>query len=298
MFENIGQAGMDYAFFYPDYIKDVPFIKNTRIYSFLLNRNDITDKNGNPYRWRGRYNEDTDLSLRILKDGWVTLDFRTQTWQKANTQTVKGGNMEEIYSREGTYAKSMMLVHEHPDCAVLVNKYGRIHHYVDYHVFKQDLILKDEYKDKFKELPLINDYETCLIDIGETESPQYVSLDQIWEQAGDRIRGPQQYILFDADGLTEEEIEQHLNSVIRDDRSPLVFTGIYKSNEVSTVMKLCRKKYIPCINYLYNYNPQTLIEEVNGNIYELGPVSIITKEGTRLYKHLSLFDSEKTVIVK
>lgn len=297
MFENVGQAGMDYSFFYPDYIKDVPFIQNTRIYSFLLNRNDITDKNGNPYRWRGRYNEDTDLSLRILKDGWVTLDFRTQTWQKANTQTCRGGNMEEIYSREGTYAKSMMLVHEHPDCAVLVKKYDRWHHYVDYKVFKQELKLKEEWKDKFYDLPKINDYGTCLIDVGEVESPQEVNIDQIWKQAGDRIKGPQQYILVDADGKTEEELEKTLDEVIRPDRSPLVFTGLYKSNAVPLIMKICRKRYIPCVNFLYNYNPKTMNEEINGNIYEFGPVSVITNKDTRLYKHLSLFDIEKKIIL-
>lgn len=298
MFENVGQAGMDYAFFYPDYIKDVPYIKNTRVYSFVLNRNDITDKQGNPYRWRLRYNEDTDLSLRILKDGWVTLDFRTQTWQKANTQTCRGGNMAEIYAREGTYAKSMILVHEHPDVARLVKKYDRWHHYVDYGVFKQDLKLKEEYKDGFKNLPLMNDYGTCLIDVGDCESPQKIGIDQIWKQAGDRIRGPQQYLLVDVDDrISDEELEKILLESFRPDRSPLVFTDIYKSNSINRVAKICRKHFVPCINFLYYYDSKTSELLFNDMIYLINDVTIITNKDTKLYKHKSLFNIEKEVIV-
>ena len=64
-FENIALAGPNYRFFGLGTRTDTanPFQTNTRIYSFILIKNDIK------YRWRGRYNEDTDLSLRVLKDG-------------------------------------------------------------------------------------------------------------------------------------------------------------------------------------------------------------------------------------
>lgn len=68
-YENIGQFGLNYKMFVTMDAYHAPFTMNTRIYSCILNRNDITDKNGKPYRWRARFNEDTDLSLRILKDG-------------------------------------------------------------------------------------------------------------------------------------------------------------------------------------------------------------------------------------
>jgi len=44
-----------------------------------LIRNDV------PYRWRGRYNEDTDLSLRMLKDRWCTIQFNAFLQGKAAT---------------------------------------------------------------------------------------------------------------------------------------------------------------------------------------------------------------------
>ena len=285
MFKNLGQAGVDYCFFYPDNTKDVPYIRNTRIYSFLLNNNTITDKEGKPYRWRGRYNEDTDLSLRILKDGWCTTDFRIMLFQKARTQTCAGGNTALIYSKEGTLNKSVILQRMHPDCARVVMKYGREHHYVDYHVFQQQLELNDEWKDKFKDLPLIDDYGTCLIAIDDEEGIQEMTREYVHKKYADRIKGPQQYIYIDAEKATDEELNKALDSVLRDDRSPLVLTDYYTSNAVNNIAKLCRERKIPCLNYLYCYD-ETLNTCFNENLFDYSDVSVITHEGTKLFKQI------------
>ena len=79
-YDNIAIAGLNYSKFCKESDKTPAFVMNTRIYSFLLIRNDI------PYRWRGRYNEDTDLSLRVLKDGWCTIQFNSFLAGKATTQ--------------------------------------------------------------------------------------------------------------------------------------------------------------------------------------------------------------------
>ena len=117
-----------------------PYTMNTRIYSFILNRNDLD------YRWRGTWNEDTDLSLRILKDGWCTVQFNQMLAAKMTTQKVKGGNTAEFYKDNGTFLKSKMLENMHPDVAKVVWKFSRWHHEVDYSGFKQELKIKDEYK--------------------------------------------------------------------------------------------------------------------------------------------------------
>lgn len=129
-FGNLAQAGFNYDFFAKTRTKLPPYVLNTRIYSCLLIRNDI------PYRWRGRYNEDTDLSLRILKDGWATVQFNAFIQQKSTTQTTKGGNTDEFYSSEGTLPKSKMLEDMHPDVAKVVYKFNRWHHQVNYAPFK------------------------------------------------------------------------------------------------------------------------------------------------------------------
>lgn len=153
-YKNIAQAGLGYAFFCPDNEARPPFKLNTRIYSCLFIRNDI------PYRWRGRYNEDTDLSLRVLKDGWVTVQFNAFLQGKRATQTMKGGNTKNFYKKEGTYLKSKMLEDMHPDVAKVTWRFNRWHHYVDYKPFKNNkLILKDNLNIPDK----INNYNMKLI---------------------------------------------------------------------------------------------------------------------------------------
>jgi len=135
-YENIAQAGLNYAIFAPSCDDRPPLRLNVRIYSCLLIRNDI------PYRWRGRYNEDTDLSLRALKDGWCTVQFNAFLVEKRATQTVEGGNTAEFYKDEGTLNKSQMLVDMHPDVTTLTKKWNRWHHHVDYTPYKKNILIK------------------------------------------------------------------------------------------------------------------------------------------------------------
>lgn len=128
-YENVAMAGPHYQYFVAQRTKYPPFTPNTRIYSCNLIRNHL------PYRWRGRYNEDTDLSLRMLKDGWCTIQFYAFLSGKITTQVMTGGNTDEFYAKEGTLEKSRMLVRMHPDVTRLVWKYNRWHHHVDYRPF-------------------------------------------------------------------------------------------------------------------------------------------------------------------
>jgi hypothetical protein len=130
-YRNVGMAGPHYATFIWHKNTWPPYVKNCRIYSCNLIRNDT------PFRWRGRYNEDTDLSLRMLKSGWATIQYNIFLQKKLATQTLGGGNTEEFYAHEGTLPKSKMLVAMHPDVARLMVRYGRWHHYVDYTSFKE-----------------------------------------------------------------------------------------------------------------------------------------------------------------
>ena len=134
-YKNVSMAGPNYFMFVSRKQKIPPFVRNTRIYSCNLIRNDT------PFRWRGRYNEDTDLSLRMLKAGWATIQFNAFLQYKMPTQTLAGGNTEAFYIREGTYNKSKMIVAMHPDVARLVQRFGRWHHYVDYHPFKENPLI-------------------------------------------------------------------------------------------------------------------------------------------------------------
>lgn len=152
-YDNVAVSGPNYGSFCKKTDSVPSFLLNTRIYSCLLIKNDI------PFRWRGTYNEDTDLSLRVLKAGYCTVQFNAFLQGKVTTQRMRGGNTKEFYSDEGTLNKSQMLVDMHEDCAKLVWKFGRWHHHVDYRSFEQNLKFKDSYVPKIG----INEYGMKLI---------------------------------------------------------------------------------------------------------------------------------------
>lgn len=168
-YENVLMSGLQYRFFCASNQKYPPYVLNTRIYSCNLIRNDC------PFRWRGKYNEDTILSLDILKAGYCTVQFNHFLQDKMVTQAVKGGNTAEFYHKEnadkiangwnpdGTINKSQMLVDIHPDVSRMVWRYGRWHHHVDYSPFKKNkLILKPDID--LKAFPKVNNYGLKFID--------------------------------------------------------------------------------------------------------------------------------------
>ena len=138
-YENVALAGFQYDYFAKAKTILPAFYLNTRIYSCILIKNDL------PYRWRGRYNEDTDLSLRALKDGWATVLFYAFIQQKAQTMTMKGGNTDTIYNQGDDrleFAES--LVKQHPDIARVTWKFNRWHHQVNYKPFKKNKLIRKQ----------------------------------------------------------------------------------------------------------------------------------------------------------
>jgi hypothetical protein len=137
-YHNVAIAGFNYDFFAKAKEPLPAFVMNTRIYSCLLIDNSLS------MRWRGRYNEDTDLSLRVLKTGQCTVQFNAFLQEKATTQTMKGGNTDEFYAKEGTLPKSEMIAKLHPDVAEVVWRFNRWHHHVDYTPFKRNALIRRE----------------------------------------------------------------------------------------------------------------------------------------------------------
>jgi hypothetical protein len=169
-YSNVAMAGPNYFMFASRKTQMPPFVVNTRIYSCNLIRNDV------PFRWRGRYNEDTILSLDMLKAGWCTIQFNAFLQEKMETQKLPGGNTDEFYLAEGkkrdgakysdtgTVAKSQMLCAVHPDVSKMAWKFQRWHHHVDYSRFKtQKLIRRTDV-----EIPKgVNNYGMSLVQVKE-----------------------------------------------------------------------------------------------------------------------------------
>jgi hypothetical protein len=140
-YANVALAGMQYEKFAPIKVKTKsPFVLNTRIYSCIL------IGNATEHRWRGRYNEDTDLSLRVLKDGKCTVLFYAFLVEKMATMRLKGGNTDELYKQDAEFdgrlemARSLQL--QHPDVVTVARRWHRWQHVVDYGRFKGNKLIR------------------------------------------------------------------------------------------------------------------------------------------------------------
>jgi len=138
-YKDIAFSGPNYFMFASRKSKDIkPYIINTRVYSCTLINNSI------PIRWRGKYNEDTDICLRALKMDYRTILFSAFLQGKATTMTVKGGNTDEVYvdgDNRMKFAKSLQ--EQHPDLVEIVWKFNRWHHSVNYRPFKRNKLIRE-----------------------------------------------------------------------------------------------------------------------------------------------------------
>lgn len=136
-YENIAMAGPHSKSFAQDTNKSMSAILlNSRVYSCILIDTSL------PFRWRGKYNEDTDLSLRCLKAGYCTVLFRSLLMKKLdtvgarNSKALPGGNTDSVYNQgDHRIAFAESLKEQHPDCVEVVWKFNRWHHQVDYSRF-------------------------------------------------------------------------------------------------------------------------------------------------------------------
>jgi len=142
-YANVPMSGLNYEFLCDRRSKMPPFRLNTRVYSCILLSN---DEKYSAFRWRGRYNEDTDLSLRFLKAGYCTILLNAYLAKKLPTMTMSGGNTDQLYKRndgfDGRLAMAESLKEQHPDIVRITKKWGRWQHHVDYRPFKKNKLIK------------------------------------------------------------------------------------------------------------------------------------------------------------
>jgi len=168
-YANVPMSGLNYFMFASRKAgNQKPFTLNTRVYSCILLSNAI------PHRWRGRYNEDTDLSLRILKDGYWTILFNAFLAGKMPTMAMKGGNTDELYKQDenfdGRLEMAKSLRRQHPDVCKIAWKWGRWQHSVDYRPFANNrLVLR---RDRPLAEPGVNNYGMVLRPVASAPASQ------------------------------------------------------------------------------------------------------------------------------
>ena len=159
-FANVPMSGFNYRFFAKQR-QDIPaFNANTRVYSCILLTNHTA------LRWRGRYNEDTDLSIRFLKGGDCTILFNAFLADKQATMTSKGGNTDELYKDDGRLKMAESLAEQHPEVARVSWKFGRWQHHVDYSPFRRNKLI---YRPDFIPPKGVNNYGMVLQELVDGE---------------------------------------------------------------------------------------------------------------------------------
>ena len=139
-YKNIALSGFQYSSFMAYNRQKRPFTHNTRIYSCILIDNKI------PFRWEGKFNEDSDLAIRVLKTNYYcTILFNAFLQDKASTMTMKGGNTDSIYNQNDErfeFAKSLEL--KHKDCVKTIRRYNRWHHSINFNNWKKTKLIRVE----------------------------------------------------------------------------------------------------------------------------------------------------------
>lgn len=123
-YENVAISGLNYHMFSINKVFQPPFYLNVHVYSCIMIRNDL------PFRWRGRYNEDTDLCLQALSAGWCTVLLNAFLCWKLTTMTVKGGNSAELYQGDGRLKMARSLERVWPNVVTVGRRFRRPQHIV------------------------------------------------------------------------------------------------------------------------------------------------------------------------
>lgn len=142
-YSNVGISGLNYQMFVPAETK-VPFYLNVHVYSCTLVNNEI------PYRWRGRYNEDTDICLQALAGGWCTVLINVFMANKLRTMVMPGGNTDDLYEGDGRLRMARSLERMWPGVVTVDRRWQRPQHVVDWKRF--DTPLKPKSGRRRKEL--------------------------------------------------------------------------------------------------------------------------------------------------
>ncbi len=167
-YENVAVAGMNYSMFVPDKRTIQPFFLNNHVYSCLLIMNDL------PNRWRGRYNEDTDLCLQVLADGWCTILTNAFMINKIPTMTMKGGNSDQLYKGDGRLKMARSLERAWPYVVSVDRRFQRPQHKIRDEWGKFDTPLKRRADIDWSKIDSVNEYGLELRQVAENIKSPFI----------------------------------------------------------------------------------------------------------------------------
>jgi hypothetical protein len=169
-YENIAISGFNYQMFVTP--MSPPYRANVHVYSGTLINNET--KHG----WRLLYNDDTDICLQVLADGWCTVLVNVFMIDKKTTMTVKGGNTDGggpiNYQGDGRLRMARALEREWPKYVRVDYRWGRAQHVIDWTKFETELKRKPEVD--LAALPRRDEYGMELKEVGPIQTEKLRSL--------------------------------------------------------------------------------------------------------------------------
>lgn len=134
-YENVAIAGLNYTMFAVR--GQPPVVRNVHVYS-------CTQVNHAwPGRWRLVYNDDTDLCLQALADGWCTLLVNAFLAYKVRTMAISGGNTDALYQGDGRLKMARSLERMWPGVVRVDRRFGRPQHVINWRRFDTPLRLRE-----------------------------------------------------------------------------------------------------------------------------------------------------------
>lgn len=167
-YENVAIAGLNYRFFAHQGGKQPhdPFWLNVHVYSCSLILNAL------PHRWRSRYNDDTDICLQVLADGWCTVLFNAFFQDKLRTMVLRGGNTTDLYQGDGRLKMARALERLWPGVVKTDRRFKRPQHVVKDAWRRFDTPLKLKPGIDLSALPKVDEYGMELVQVRPIKSPE------------------------------------------------------------------------------------------------------------------------------
>lgn len=121
-YENVAISGLNYTMF--AVWSSPPFVLNAHVYSCTLILNSMEN------RFRGTVNEDVDMCLQVLADGWCTIQFNAFLQEKMPTMVVDGGQTDSAYQLDGRLDMARGLERAWPGVVTVKRRFQRPQHIV------------------------------------------------------------------------------------------------------------------------------------------------------------------------
>lgn len=168
-YENVALSGVNYDMFTVNTTK--PFVTNCHVYSCTLVNTAITA------RWRGPYNEDTDMCLQVLADGWCTILLNAYSIKKVAAFKPGGkrnvlGGMSDLYEADGRLRMARNLERWWPGVVTTERRFKRPQHVVRDQWRKFDTPLRLKPGIDLAALPAVDEYGMRLERVAEIKSPR------------------------------------------------------------------------------------------------------------------------------